>query len=129
MAQQLAPFPRVAVGKLVCLAASLQLARAPALVVPSTEHGKLAAGPRPCDVYGAAGTRCVAAHSTVRALYSSYRGNLYQIMRQPGNHSKDIGVLEPGLWLCLRVSVCLCVCVSACLRVCVSACLSGWLAG
>ena len=29
-----------------------------------------AAGSLPCDIYGAAGTPCVAAHSTVRALYS-----------------------------------------------------------
>ena len=34
-----------------------------------------AAPPRPkgpCDIYGAAGTPCVAAHSTTRALYASY---------------------------------------------------------
>ena len=31
-----------------------------------------AAPPGPCDIYGAAGTPCVAAHSTTRALYASY---------------------------------------------------------
>lgn len=29
----------------------------------------LAAGPLPCDSYGSAGTACVAAHSTTRALF------------------------------------------------------------
>src|SRR5690349_21940964 len=33
----------------------------------------------PCDIYAAAGTPCVAAHSTTRALLSSYSGKLYQI--------------------------------------------------
>jgi len=37
----------------------------------------------PCDIYAAAGTPCVAAHSTTRALYASYDGPLYQIKRQP----------------------------------------------
>ena len=43
-----------------------------------------AAPPRPkgpCDIYGAAGTPCVAAHSTTRALYASYNGPLYQVKR------------------------------------------------
>ena len=38
-----------------------------------------AAGLRPCDIYAAAGTPCVAAHSVTRALYSGYRGPLYQL--------------------------------------------------
>ena len=36
----------------------------------------------PCDIYAAAGDPCVAAHSTTRALYASYNGPLYQVMRQ-----------------------------------------------
>jgi len=36
---------------------------------------------RPCDIYAAANTPCVAAHSTVRALFSAYSGNLYQVKR------------------------------------------------
>ena len=35
----------------------------------------------PCDIYAAGGTPCVAAHSTVRALYGSYNGTLYQVRR------------------------------------------------
>ncbi len=33
----------------------------------------------PCDIYGAAGTPCVAAHSVIRALYGAYTGPLYQV--------------------------------------------------
>ena len=36
----------------------------------------------PCDIYAAAGDPCVAAHSTTRALYASYTGPLYQVLRQ-----------------------------------------------
>ena len=38
-------------------------------------------GSRPCDIYAAGNTPCVAAHSTVRALFGSYSGNLYQVKR------------------------------------------------
>ena len=31
----------------------------------------------PCDILGRAGNPCVAAHSTVRALYAKYEGPLY----------------------------------------------------
>jgi hypothetical protein len=54
-----------------------------------------AAGSLPCDIYGAAGTPCVAAHSTVRALYSAYNGPLYQVRRSDGALA-DIGLLSPG---------------------------------
>src|ERR1700686_4412315 len=36
----------------------------------------------PCDIYAAAGAPCVAAHCTTRALYASYNGPLYQLLRQ-----------------------------------------------
>ncbi|MEV4313674.1 arabinofuranosidase catalytic domain-containing protein [Actinocrispum sp. NPDC049592] len=55
-----------------------------------------AAGTGPCDIYASGGTPCVAAHSTVRALYGSYNGNLYQVRRSSDNSSKDIAVLAPG---------------------------------
>ena len=40
----------------------------------------------PCDIYGAASppTPCVAAHSTVRALYHSYDGPLYRVKSAEG---------------------------------------------
>ncbi len=55
-----------------------------------------AASPCPCDLYASGGTPCVAAHSTVRALYSSYNGPLYRVMRKSDSATKDIGVLSPG---------------------------------
>jgi hypothetical protein len=50
----------------------------------------------PCDIYAAAGTPCVAAHSSTRALYASYNGPLYQVMRQSDGKTLDIGVVQPG---------------------------------
>ena len=57
-------------------------------VVPPRPQG-------PCDVYAAAGTPCVAAHSSTRALYASYNGPLYQILRQSDGKTLDIGVVRP----------------------------------
>jgi non-reducing end alpha-L-arabinofuranosidase len=51
--------------------------------------------PGPCDIYAAAGDSCVAAHSTIRALYASYNGPLYQVMRQSDGKKLDIGVVQP----------------------------------
>jgi len=55
-----------------------------------------AAGPQPCDIYASAGTPCVAAHSTTRALFAAYTGNLYQVRRASDNTTRNIGVLEAG---------------------------------
>ena len=55
-----------------------------------------AAPPGPCDIYGAAGTPCVAAHSTTRALYASYVGPLYQVKRSSDGKTVDIGVMVDG---------------------------------
>ena len=49
----------------------------------------------PCDIYGAANNACVAAHSTTRALYASYTGPLYQVLRQSDLKTLDIGVVKP----------------------------------
>jgi hypothetical protein len=49
----------------------------------------------PCDIYASGNTPCVAAHSTVRALFSAYSGNLYQV-KKADSTTKDIGVLAPG---------------------------------
>jgi hypothetical protein len=53
-------------------------------------------GNLPCDLYAAGGTPCVAAHSTVRALYRNYTGALYQVRRSSDNSTRDIGVLGAG---------------------------------
>ena len=57
----------------------------------------------PCDIYAAAGTPCVAAHSSTRALYASYNGPLYQVMRQSDRKILDIGLVQshegdPGIY-------------------------------
>jgi len=48
-----------------------------------------------CDLATAAGNPCVAAHSTVRAMYSSYSGALYQVKRSD-NSTMDVKVLTQG---------------------------------
>src|SRR5215468_11489029 len=50
----------------------------------------------PCDIYSSGGTPCVAAHSTTRALYGAYNGNLYQVRRSSDNTTLNIGVLAAG---------------------------------
>ncbi len=50
----------------------------------------------PCDLYASGGTPCVAAHSTVRALFGAYTGKLYQVRRASDNTTKDISVLKAG---------------------------------
>src|SRR5678810_963955 len=47
----------------------------------------------PCDIYAAAGCPCVTAHSTTRALSSSYNGPLYQVLRQSDGRTLDIGLV------------------------------------
>ena len=54
-----------------------------------------AAAEGPCDTLAAAGNECVAAHSTVRALYAKYAGPLYQVKKADGS-LKNITVLAPG---------------------------------
>jgi hypothetical protein len=49
-----------------------------------------------CDVYATAGDPCVAAHSSTRALYASYNGPLYQVLRQSDGKTLDIGVVRPS---------------------------------
>ena len=56
--------------------------------VPSRPEG-------PGDIYNAAGFPSVTAHSTTRALFASYDGPLYQVMRQSDGTTIDIGVVQP----------------------------------
>jgi hypothetical protein len=51
---------------------------------------------QPCDIYASGGTPCVAAHSTVRALFTAYNGNLYQVQRASDKAYLNIGVLSAG---------------------------------
>ena len=61
---------------------------------PST--GSLSRPQGPCDIYAAAGDPCVAAHSTTRALYASYNGPLYRVLRQSDGKTLNVGVVQPS---------------------------------
>ncbi len=83
-------------------------ARTTAFVVPAAvlaigsllagggEAPAAAATSQPCDIYAAAGTPCVAAHSTTRALYAAYSGPLYQVRRASDNATTSIYPLSAG---------------------------------
>ncbi|WUH88957.1 cellulose binding domain-containing protein [Streptomyces sp. NBC_00433] len=77
------------------LAACAAVALVAGLLVGGTTTSQ-AADTQPCDIYASGGTPCVAAHSTTRALYSSYNGPLYQVRRSSDNSTRDIGVLSAG---------------------------------
>ncbi len=68
-----------------------------AALTMATPAGEAPPRPKgPCDIYAAAGDPCVAAHSTTRALYASYNGPLYQVLRQSDGKTLDIGVVQPA---------------------------------
>ncbi|RQM08068.1 hypothetical protein DH86_00001406 [Scytalidium sp. 3C] len=50
----------------------------------------------PCDLYSLGGTPCVAAHSTTRALYSAYKGPLYQVKRGSDGATTTISPKSAG---------------------------------
>ena len=72
---------------------ALGLAALPQLLLAAAS----AAEEGPCDILAAAGNPCVAAHSTVRALFGQYAGPLYRVTRPNANNaSANISVLAPG---------------------------------
>jgi len=77
----------------VTVFATSALAAVSLLAAPGGAH---AATPLPCDIYGGAGTSCVAAYSSARALYSAYSGSLYQVTRASDGTVRDIGLLAAG---------------------------------
>ena len=82
----------------VMLAMALALVGATWTMAQQAAAGRNVPPPRPkgpCDIYAAAGDPCVAAHSTTRALYASYNGPLYQVLRQSDGKSLNIGVVRP----------------------------------
>ena len=86
-------------NRLRTLAAGVALALLPIGVLLAMTTAAQAAPARlagtegPCDIYARAGTPCVAAHSTTRALYASHAGPLYQVRRLSDGQVKDIGVV------------------------------------
>lgn len=81
------------------LALALILPVATLMIAAQAGAGRSAPLPRPqgpCDIYAAAGTPCVAAHSSTRALSASYNGPLYQVQRQSDGRTLDIGIVQPS---------------------------------
>ena len=79
---------------LLTLAAAVTLALG-GLLAGSAASAR-AATQEPCDIYASGGTPCVAAHSTTRALYAAYSGNLYQVRRSSDNTTLNIGTVSAG---------------------------------
>jgi hypothetical protein len=83
----------------IMLALALMLPVARLMIAAEAGTARNVPPPRPegpCDIYAAAGCPCVAAHSTTRALYASYNGPLYQVLRQSDGKTLDIGVVQPS---------------------------------
>lgn len=64
-------------------------------LVPGASPAK-AVTPAPCDILSSASTPCVAAYSSVRALYTSYNGPLYEVARASDGQATNIGLLAAG---------------------------------
>jgi hypothetical protein len=82
--------------RMAATAIPLTLIVSAGLAVLSHAPSAHAATSGPCDIYASGGTPCVAAHSTTRALYSTYNGPLYQVKRSSDNTTRDIGVVSAG---------------------------------
>jgi len=78
----------VALALIPAISIAAQPAASPSNVSATRPQG-------PCDIYADAHDPCVAAHSTTRALYASYNGPLYQVLRQSDLKTLDIGVVQP----------------------------------
>ena len=86
------------IDPVLMLALAIALIGATLTLAQQAGAGHNVAPPRPkgpCDIYAAAADPCVAAHSTTRALYASYNGPLYQVLRQSDGKTLDIGVVQP----------------------------------
>ncbi len=86
---------------IVAAAAVLPTAVLSLLAIAGSSPEELQRPEGPCDVYSRHGAPCVAAHSSTRALYASYDGPLYQVVRQSDGKTLDIGVVpasagDPG---------------------------------
>ncbi len=88
---------RIAFARNLSLALALVGAAATMAQQAQTRPGVPPSRPQgPCDIYAGAGDSCAAAHSTTRALYASYNGPLYRVLRQSDGKSLDIGVAQPA---------------------------------
>ncbi len=89
---------RIRLATILALAFTLPVATL--IVAKQAQLGSNASAPArpegPCDIYGASGCPCTAAHSTTRALYAAYNGPLYQVVRQSDGKTLDIGIVKPS---------------------------------
>jgi hypothetical protein len=86
-------------GRAVRALAALCCCAAAAAAAAPAGHSAAAAvssTKKPCDIYAAAGSPCVAAHSLVRALYGGYIGALYRVKRASDNRTAAIAVTAAG---------------------------------
>ncbi len=89
--------PRVKRARRTLLAsATAATLAAGALLASGTGSPSQAATQEPCDIYAAAGTPCVAAHSTTRALFAAYNGPLYQVRRSSNSATTNIFPIAAG---------------------------------
>jgi non-reducing end alpha-L-arabinofuranosidase len=79
----------------VIIAAGLLLAIAPVVAMAAHSH-RQRRGMRPCDIFAEAGTPCVAAYSSTRALFAKYDGPLYQVQRASDGRTLNIRLLARG---------------------------------
>ncbi len=87
------------IGLLTMLVMAFTLPVATLLIAQQAGRGANGTPSRPegpCDIYAAGGAPCAAAHSSTRALYASYNGPLYQVMRQSDGKTLNIGVVQPS---------------------------------
>ncbi|KAJ1028788.1 hypothetical protein NDA16_001953 [Ustilago loliicola] len=78
-------FKKAALVSALCLAGAAQ-------ALP----GSVAATGGVCDIYAAGKTPCVAAHSTTRALFASYNGPLYSVVRDSDSRTANVYPLTAG---------------------------------
>lgn len=83
-------------ARIVALLSLVSVAAAVGQAGQKSDKGYALRPQGPCDIYEVAGDPCVGAHSTTRALYQSYNGPLYQLLRQSDGNLLDIGVTQPG---------------------------------
>ena len=79
------------VKRLLLLTALIQSATLPTAYSTAGRSG-------PCNILASAGNPCVAAHSTVRALYSEYAGPLYTVQRHISSNCSGGAFLENTDW-------------------------------
>src|ERR1700733_14515630 len=87
---------RTVAGAMVIALLPAGVTFATATAAPAAQQAPPPRPQGPCDIYAAAGTPCVAAHSTTRALYASYNGPLYQVKRASDDTTTNIGTLSAG---------------------------------